>query len=1650
MKRIFALVFLLIFELATAQKNQVHWDMINSGQYSLKEIQIAANAYFKGKDTGKGSGYKQYKRWEYFAARTVDENGFLETEIKVEKEVAAFRKRELTKQYAPAVSGNSSGNWEELGVFESNPTSSWNPGVGRVECISVDPNDSQHILLGLPSGGAWSTKVGGNDWKNLTDNKTVLDIRGVAIAPTNSNIYYLGTTSGLYRSTDQGANWNHIITSGTIIKILPHPTDANIVLIAGSGGIKRSTDGGLNFTTESTGSYKDMVYKPGDANYVYACDGSGIYRSTDNGQIWNSISTAGSGTGRIAVTPANPSVVYYTKASGSAFGYLFKSTNSGASFSTVGSHSVDYYEGYSWYGIDLAVSDTDEDLLYMGGMELYRSTNGGNSFTLHAAWSYGSNKIKYIHADIHCLEWVNGHLYTGTDGAISIDDQNGDIFHDLSTSLGARQFYKIGVSKSDVNTVVGGAQDNGTAVMTGTDHTWYEWLGADGMEAFVDWSDPNNLYGTSQNGVLYKSTNKGQSYSGFSGPGGSGKWVTPFEQDPINSNTVYVGIGGVQKKVGSGSWQLISYFTSNLDEIKIAQTNNQIIYASTGSTLYRTINGGGSWNTVSGLNGSINYIAIHPEDPNYVAVATSSGSKVYVSTDGGVSFSGYLKNLPSIAAQCVVWQDGSDHGLYVGLSDGIYYIDDNESDWLAFMDNMPNVKISELEINYAAQKIYAGTYGRGLWISDCYGAVLADNDIELISLNNLTEEEFCASSINLTPEIDIKNRGTLDLTSFTVNVDLDGSQIATYTYTGTLISRQAEVITLAALNNIGGGNHILTFTAVNPNGSVDEDPSNNSLTYNFNVVDGSEFELAFTTDDYSTELSWELKNSVNTVLYSEDYNTDPIGNNTTVNYDLCLADECFDFIIPDSYGDGMTGGSNGNYVITDVNDGSIKVDMDNAAFGDSKTHNFCAVNVAYDIDVAVISVLNVPSDLCGSSVTPTVIIKNLGALVLTTVDLKVYVDDVLKETINHSTSLTKGQSEEIDIASLILTTGAKVIKIVVENPNGSVDENLINNESEVAIDVVDGTSHEFYVTDRSANLGLTWEIKDGSTSVITSLGLTSTTVGSDKVQEFCLENGCFDIVVTDAFQSGGCNDEAWGVTTVYLGTAGGSTDIVSYNGKRYQAGWWTQGNVPSEGGPWAELGDCMATFDTDYYGLRKNGEAEYFTVEVQNYASPSTNSFCSGNVTTTVDFTLSATSATNCETVSFNSTASPIGTNYTWDFGTGASPEVATGAGPHQVMYLTTGQKSIALTVDGVTETKSNALTILENTALNPTASIQETSSASCEGDQISFSSSVTNEGSSPAYIWKVNGAQQGTDANFTSTTLKDGDQVSLQLTSSDECAVSNVISSNTITLDLSIPVIPSISISATANSICEGESVEFISVIQNGGTSPVVDWSVGTGKVSTASSYSSINLQNGDVVSAKLISDLSCVTSSEVISGIEEISVTDQMNPSITIISDKEMICQGDEVSFTSVIQNGGTSPVITWFVGNNEVATGESTFSSSDLVGGAVVNATLGSNATCADQLIVSSNVVALTVDICTGTNDDINIAHLDVYPNPVTEELHIKGPYIESVELINELGVSVGHYEVNRTETILDMNAYSPGVYIVKITSEGKQQSFSVVKP
>ena len=754
MKRFYIILIFCLFALNSW--SQEYRRMIAAGTYTVQEIIEEAEAYFALNGTQRGKGYNPYKRWEYQALRNCDENGMLKTPEFYFNELENYNNN-LNQNNQGFRAAADTGNWEELGPTYWSQTSGWNPGVGRVTSIAIEETNTNHIIIGGETGGVWKTLDGGTNWTVLTDNLSNLNVYALAIDPTNSSTYFWGSTSGnIFKSTDGGATWNLFADtgSGNVNKILIDPTNTNKMYCSvEGGGIFKSTNGGLNWSiiNASANNGYDVEFKPGDTNTIYA-SGNNLYKSTDGGLTFNFIGGFNTGPKMIGVSEANPSVVYVVQAFNGIFNGLFKSIDSGTTFSTL-SHAGKNYFGYSSLAddnngqaprdMDIVVNPTNADEVHIAGILTWKSNDGGMTFNITSQCvpqNASAQNIGYCHADVDIMQFVGNTLFVGTDGGIfkATNPQvvNSNYYTDLTVGVGIRQFYKIGISQTNPVVVTGGSQDNGTSVY-GTNGIWTDWLGADGMESFVDKNNASILYGTSQFGSLYKSTNGGLSLSGISTPDNkSGNWVTPFEQDPILANTIYTGYDQVYKSTNGGStWTAVSQnFGNNLDHLKVAPSNSTYMYAARNGILYRNSFVGivANWSQLSGLTGTINSIAIHPTNPNKVAVATTGAQKVYVSSNGGVTWTSYLYDLPNFTAQALVWENNGKDGLYVGMNYGVYYID-NESNnsWKPFSNNLPNVIISELEINYAENKLYAATYGRGLWRTNLYDPSLSIDEFEV-------------------------------------------------------------------------------------------------------------------------------------------------------------------------------------------------------------------------------------------------------------------------------------------------------------------------------------------------------------------------------------------------------------------------------------------------------------------------------------------------------------------------------------------------------------------------------------------------------------------------------------------------------------------------------------------------------------------------------------------------------------------------------------------------------------------------------------------------------------------------------------------------------------------------------------------------------
>ena len=810
--------------------SQEYLRMIDEGTYPVQEIINSAETYFHERGTGKGSGYKQFKRWEYMALRLMNEDGYLRTgKEKYDAYIANRDKVGKISQNRQSLPDN----WQEIGPTTWGIPTNLSPGVGRVTGISIDESNHDHILVGANTGGVWRTVDGGLSWTPLTDFFVNLEVYSVTIDPSNSDIYYFGSTDGLiFKSTDAGINWDLLADLGNskVNKIKIHPANSDLIFASiETVGFYRTLDGGLIWEEiPTTNRAYDIEFKPGDPSVVYI-SGTNFYRSIDGGVSFNVVTGFGFMSHKmIGVSADDPEVVYVLEAwFGGDFRALYKSTDSGASFVELDQGSLDYL-GSSYLGhqegsqaprdMDITVNPINADEVHIGGINTWRSLDGGSSFicTGYRDRAFAiSQDIGYCHADIDIMEFAGDVLFLGTDGGIfkaeETDLLNSDYYTDITTGMGIQQFYKIGVAQLPNELITGGSQDNGSTLYNSTVSDWRKWLGADGMEGFIDKDNPNIIYGTTQYGRLYRSEDGGNSYVNITEPGpGEGNWVTPFEQDPQQPNTIYVGYDAVYKSNDKGgTWNQISQnFGSNLRHLKVAPTNNQIMFAvQLGAGLYRTLDGGTSdweWITLP-TTAYIHSISIHPSDPNKIAIARGSNfGKVIITNDGGVNWEDYTLNLPLWNnGLSIVWDDNGANGLYVGLESGIYYIDHTMSEWQEYSTNLPNAIINELEINSETRTLYAGTYGRGLWSTPMVQPQLQANcqdiTVELDATGNVTilPSDIDAGSVGNTFSIDIDSFTCADIgnpVEVTLEVtDMNGNTVSC-TATVTVIDTLAPTV----------------------------------------------------------------------------------------------------------------------------------------------------------------------------------------------------------------------------------------------------------------------------------------------------------------------------------------------------------------------------------------------------------------------------------------------------------------------------------------------------------------------------------------------------------------------------------------------------------------------------------------------------------------------------------------------------------------------------------------------------------------------------------------------------------------------------------------------------------------------------------------
>lgn len=726
-------------------------DEIRKLNYQNRRAKL--NAEKAEKDEGV-EGYGIYKRWEAFWQPRVNADGSFPNPDAVYYNMQEWRQKNQQNSL------ETQGSWEPLGPFDPVTGNNQNPGVGRINGMAVNPLNENEIYACTPTGGIWKSTTGGNNFTTTTDELAAIGFSSIVVDYTNPDIVYAASgegsgailvsySLGVLKSTDggfsfhpTGLDWKKKDVRQTH-KIVMDPVDHNVLLVTTNIGIFRTTDGGTNWTVVKPGQTRDIEFQPGNSNVVYATSDKSLYRSMDNGITWTTLNVGLPDPNSInrlsiAVTPANPSIVYAIAGDGSnsGFGGLYRSDNAGNSFSlratdpNVMGWEVDGADvgGQSWYTLAIAVDPTDPEHIFTGGVNIWESYNGGITFNLNAHWY--ENGYNYVHADIHFLDFIGNTLFCGSDGGLWKSTDSGVSWADLSGGMQITQFYRLASSEINSSLIFAGAQDNGSFRFNGT---WKRVRGGDGMEQAISPINANIVFSELQYNGLARSTNGGNSFIEITnGLTGNADWNTPFLVD--NSGALYVGRQDIFKSTNNGSsyTKITNGGMGVLKFMAICKSAQDVMFATNGGSVYKIDLASGDVTDISnGLPGPISHVAVSDNDSNKVYVTISgfaSGKKVFRSIDGGASWTNISDNLPNIPAVSIAVQNDSLEGIYIGTDAGVFYRNNNFTNWQSFMNGLPNVVIDELEINYSAGKIRAATYGRGMWESDLYvsSAPMAD------------------------------------------------------------------------------------------------------------------------------------------------------------------------------------------------------------------------------------------------------------------------------------------------------------------------------------------------------------------------------------------------------------------------------------------------------------------------------------------------------------------------------------------------------------------------------------------------------------------------------------------------------------------------------------------------------------------------------------------------------------------------------------------------------------------------------------------------------------------------------------------------------------------------------------------------------------
>lgn len=735
---------------------------------NVLEVNLLYTKYYAEHPFEKSYHTQYFKRWIRSNEPFVNDLGYIQ--IPPNSGIEDLNQPQKTKPITLK-----SSNWSVVGPI-TNYQEGATGGSGQTNVYSMDQcsNSPSFLICGTEPGEVYKSSDGGQNWTCIS---MTLDfgsgVNAVEISPTNPGIFFAGGNKGIFRTIDGGSTWVNVMpeTNLGVNEILIVPGNENLILAATDKGLYRSNNGGNTWNQVYNTACYDLKSNLTNSLEMYLVKNNPteirceFFKSSDGGANWtlqsngwyNSTDPArNDGGARIALSQANPNRVYVyligeSKPNDFGFISIYKSDDAGNSwvnaygydgnpYSTthpnlaIGTATWTYHQGF--YNCAILANPNNADEILIGGLNIYRSVDGGATFTSVSGYVGGPLSM---HVDNQDFRQVNGNTWITTDGGIykSTDFLTAQPTFTMSGVHGS-DYWGFGSGWNE-DVIVGGLYHNGNLAY----HENYgngNFLELGGGEAATGYVNPglNRITYFSDIGgkTIPLALNGDITGAPFGMAPNESYWAAESSEFEFHPNCYNIGFIGRENSLwkttdGGASFTLLNTFGSVLENqikyIEIGNNDPNIIYANqqpasgnTG-TLWKTTDGGLTWNTLPIPSGNSRkmVLALDPENDQHLFIAYPSGAngtKTFESINGGVSFQNITNTmLNNESVQSLAYIAGTQGGLYCATNKSVYYRNASTG-WLMDNSGLPfNINGNILRPFYRDNKLRMASYGKGIW-----------------------------------------------------------------------------------------------------------------------------------------------------------------------------------------------------------------------------------------------------------------------------------------------------------------------------------------------------------------------------------------------------------------------------------------------------------------------------------------------------------------------------------------------------------------------------------------------------------------------------------------------------------------------------------------------------------------------------------------------------------------------------------------------------------------------------------------------------------------------------------------------------------------------------------------------------------------------